>query len=114
MDRRGSMRRWRAARVALATMMLLAWAAALPVAATEPAKGGGSRSGPAQPIDINRASAEELTAIPGVGMTIAQRIVDFREKNGPFRRVEDLLKVKGIGEKSLEKIRPHVKVEAKS
>jgi len=66
-----------------------------------------------QPVDINRADAEELTAIPGVGKTLAQRIVDFRDEHGPFKRVEDLLKVKGIGEKSLEKLRPHVTVGSK-
>ena len=42
---------------------------------------------------------------------IAQRSVEFRDKQGPFRRVEDLLKIRGIGEKSFQKIRPHVKVE---
>ena len=81
-----------------------------PAGATEagdaPTVGGPS---PRQ-VDINKASAAELTAIPGVGDTLAQRIVEFREKQGPFRRVEDLLKIKGIGEKSFQKMRPHVKV----
>jgi competence protein ComEA len=72
---------------------------------------GGTAS--VQPVDINRAGTEELTTIPGVGKTLAQRIVDFRDEHGPFKRVEDLLKVKGIGEKSLEKIRPYVKVASK-
>ncbi len=62
------------------------------------------------PIDLNRASAQELVQLPGVGETIAKRIVDFREEHGPFKRVEDLMKVKGIGEKSLEKIRPYIRV----
>ena len=51
--------------------------------------------------------------IPGIGEVTAQRIVEFREKHGPFGRVEDLLKVKGIGEKSFEKLRPYVKVAKK-
>ena len=71
----------------------------------KPADGNASRQ-----IDINKATAVELTAIPGVGNAIATRIVEFREKQGPFSRVEDLLKIKGIGEKSFQKIRPHVKV----
>ena len=62
------------------------------------------------PLDINKASADELTALPGIGPVMAQRIVEFREEHGPFRRVEDLLKVKGIGEKSFEKLRPSIKV----
>ena len=62
------------------------------------------------PIDLNRATARELIQLPGVGEVIAKRIVDFREEHGPFKRVEDLMKVKGIGEKSLEKIRPYIRV----
>jgi competence protein ComEA len=62
------------------------------------------------PVDINRADAQQLASLPGVGESIAKRIIEFREEHGPFRRVEDLMKVKGIGEKSLEKIRPHVSV----
>ena len=65
---------------------------------------------PSAPLDINKASADELMALPGIGPAMAQRIVEFREEHGPFRRVEDLLKVKGIGEKSFEKLRPSVKV----
>ena len=67
-------------------------------------------AGDAPQVDINRAGVEELTALPGIGEAIAKRIVEFREANGPFRRVEDLMKVKGIGEKSLAKIRPYVSV----
>ena len=62
------------------------------------------------PVDINKATVEGLTAIPGIGKVMAQRIVAWREEHGPFRRVEDLMKIKGIGEKSFDKIRPYVKV----
>ena len=70
-------------------------------------------SAPAQPVDLNRAGTEELATVPGIGKALAQRIVEFREEHGPFKRVEDLMKVKGIGEKSFAKIRPHVTVAAK-
>jgi competence protein ComEA len=63
-------------------------------------------------ININTAGVEELTSLPGIGPSYAKRIVDFREKNGPFKRVEDLLNVQGIGEKTLEKIRDKVTVSA--
>jgi len=59
-------------------------------------------------VDINSASAEELTRIPGIGKVMAERIVQFREQHGPFKRVEDLLKIKGIGEKSFLRIKPYV------
>lgn len=62
------------------------------------------------PIDINEAGEEALIAIPGIGEATAERIVSWREEHGPFRRVEDLMKVRGIGEKSFQKIRPYVKV----
>jgi competence protein ComEA len=59
-------------------------------------------------IDINRASAEELETLPGIGMAKAKLIVDDREKNGPFHSADDLLRVKGIGPKLLEKMKPSI------
>jgi competence protein ComEA len=53
-------------------------------------------------IDLNKATAEELTALDRIGEAIAQRIVDYRDQNGPFETIEDLKKVKGIGEKIFE------------
>ena len=67
----------------------------------------------ASPVDLNKASENQLTEVPGIGPSLAKRIVDFRNENGDFRRVEDLLRVRGIGEKSFEKIRPHVTVKSK-
>jgi competence protein ComEA len=66
------------------------------------------------PIDLNRATVEELETVPGIGAVMAQRIVDFREQHGRFGRVDDLLKVRGIGEKSLEKLRPYFEVSSKN
>ncbi|HCC34469.1 MAG TPA: hypothetical protein DEQ02_02060 [Ruminococcaceae bacterium] len=59
-------------------------------------------------ININSATAEELTALPSIGGIIAQRIVDYRETYGSFLTVDDLLEVNGIGERTLEKLRPYV------
>ncbi len=62
------------------------------------------------PLDINRATAAELERLPGIGPTLARRIVEWRETRGPFRSVEDLLQVPGIGPKTLEGIRDKITV----
>lgn len=64
-----------------------------------------------EPLDLNTATAEQLEKLPGIGPTTAKAIVRFREKSGPFRRVEDLLAIRGITKKKLEKIRPLVTVK---
>ncbi|MCS7216409.1 MAG: helix-hairpin-helix domain-containing protein [Candidatus Bipolaricaulota bacterium] len=56
----------------------------------------------AGPLDLNRATAAELERLPGIGPVLARRIVEWRETYGPFRSVQDLLKVPGIGPKTLE------------
>jgi len=63
-----------------------------------------------QKIDINRAAIWLLEALPGIGETRAQAIVDYRNKNGQFRRIEDLLKVSGIGEGTFDKIEDYITV----
>ena len=60
---------------------------------------------PKGPVDVNTAAAEELEELSGIGPVLAQRIIDYREANGPFQSVEDLLEVSGIGEATLEKFR---------
>lgn len=60
-------------------------------------------AGDAGKINLNKATATEISQLKGIGMKYAERIVEFRDKNGPFKHVEDLLKVPGIGQKTLEK-----------
>jgi len=63
-----------------------------------------------QKIDINRAESWLLEALPGIGEVLAQRIVDYRSQNGPFRTIEDLLKVSGISQGTLDKIKDYIAV----
>lgn len=71
-----------------------------------PAAGGpGGASAAGGLVDLNTADAALLDTLPGVGPSTAQKIVDDREKNGPFKTVEDLLRIPGIGEKKLESLR---------
>ena len=75
--------------VALTTALMMSWVA--PVLAGSAAK-----------VNINTASKEELMTLDGIGETYAERIIAFRDQNGPFQNPEDILKVKGIGEKTYE------------
>jgi len=61
-----------------------------------------------QKIDINRAESWLLEALPGIGGVLAPRIVDYRSENGSFRRIEDLLKVNGIGPATFENIKQYI------
>jgi competence protein ComEA len=61
---------------------------------------------PAHPLDLNVANVKEVQQIPGIGPKTAQAIVDFRHKSGSCRRVEDLLAIKGISQRKLDKMCP--------
>ena len=61
-------------------------------------------------LNINIATAKELAMLPGIGDTYAQRIVEYRKENGPFMKIDDLLKVKGIGQKRIAEISEYITV----
>jgi len=65
-------------------------------------------------LDLNRCGAVELEALPGIGSVKARAIVDRRESHGPYRRVEDLVRVHGIGPKTVARLRRHVTVAVDS
>lgn len=62
-------------------------------------------------VDINTASFEELDKLPGIGPTTAQKIIDYRDENGPFARIEDITNVSGIGPATYEEIKDMIIVE---
>jgi competence protein ComEA len=79
------------------------------------AKGRGAAKAKAtatDPINLNAATAAQLQTLPGVGASAAQRILDYRQKNGSFKKIEELMNVKGIGEKSFLKLKPLITVTA--
>ncbi len=81
-----------------------------PVAA--PARSGAaSVTIPSGKININTASVTELDALPGIGPAMGQRIIDYRNQNGSFETIEDLKKVRGIGDKSFEELKDLVTVQ---
>jgi competence ComEA-like helix-hairpin-helix protein len=65
---------------------------------------------PAHPLELNSATVEQLQQVPGIGPRTAEAIVNFREKSGPFRRIEALLAIKGITQPKLDKMRPYLSV----
>jgi comEA protein len=67
---------------------------------------------PANQVDLNSATADELQQVPGIGPATAKSIINFREKSGPFRRVEDLLAIRGISRQALQRLRPYITVNA--
>jgi len=88
----------------VATGLAVAMACALPgglaVAAGKPA--------PSAKVNINTASVQQLTALPGVGAKLAARIVEYRQKSGSFKSIQELMNVSGVGEKNFEKIQSYL------
>ena len=76
----------------------------------ETAQADGADAGADEPLDINTATAEELQRLMGIGPALAQAIVDYRAEHGPFRSVDELLEVSGIGEAKLGGFRDEVTV----
>ncbi|MBP7707936.1 MAG: helix-hairpin-helix domain-containing protein [Candidatus Aminicenantes bacterium] len=92
--------------------LALALAAAVLAVAFAPAY---AQSGaPKAKVNINTAPASDLETLPRIGPKVAQRIVDFRTKNGNFKKVEEIMKVQGIGEKVYEQIKDLITVGAES
>jgi competence ComEA-like helix-hairpin-helix protein len=73
-----------------------------------------SKDSKQQILDINQATAEDFANLPGIGPELARRIIAYREKHGPFRRVEDLIAVRGMGVKKWRAIRPFITLTDKS
>lgn len=87
----------------VALLLTPVWGQAAP---QEPA----AKATPVSVVNINSATVEQLETLPGIGPRAAQRILEFRAKNGGFKRVEDLMKIQGIGERSFLKLKPLVTV----
>jgi competence protein ComEA len=78
--------------------------------AAKPAKA--AAASPASPVNLNTATQAQLETLPGIGPASAKRIIEYRDKNGKFKKIEELMNVKGIGEKSFLKLKPMITVGA--
>ena len=94
----------------VAVFMLIA----LPVIAAEPAAPAEKAPGLEGQIHINTATAEQLALLPGLGKKTADAVIEYRTKNGNFKAVDDITKVKGIGAKKLEKIKGYLVLEGET
>ena len=77
------------------------------------AKAPAAKATATAPVNLNTATQAQLETLPGVGAKAAQRILEYRQKNGNFKKVEDLMNVKGIGEKAFLKLKPLLTVTTK-
>jgi competence protein ComEA len=106
---------------ALFMVLAILAVAALPASAQSKAAGGSAKSAtskpaatPSSPVNLNTATQAQIEALPGIGPKVAQRIIEYRQKNGQFKKIEDVMNVKGIGEKSFLKLKPYLTVSEKA
>jgi len=97
---------------AMASLVTMIAAQASPAAAQSKAPRTASAAPAVGIVNINTATAKDLEALPGVGPKTAERIVEYRQKNGPFKKIEELMNVRGLGEKNFLKLKEHLTVGA--
>jgi competence protein ComEA len=97
-------------RVTVGTALVLAVLLAAPLVSGGQAQAPAANSGSASLVNINTATADQLNGLPGIGPKLAARIIDYRQKNGGFKKVEDLMQIQGIGEKNFLKLKALITV----
>ena len=98
-------------------LIMLVVATAWGMATKQDVAGVSDKAGPEQVmqksetiVNINQATEVELVALPGIGPVMAKKIIAWRAENGPFKSLEDLKKVNGIGDKKFEKLKPLIQI----
>jgi competence protein ComEA len=101
-------------RLIVMAVMLVAMALAHDARAAQAPPARSTAAAPSAQVNLNSATVAQLEGLPGIGAATAQRIIEYRQKNGGFKKVEDLMNIRGIGEKSFLKLKPLVTVSAGS
>ena len=94
--------------------VLVGLALLTPYAAAQDSDRTSAKAAPSAPLNLNTATAAQLESLPGVGARTAALIVEYRQKNGAFKKIEDLMNVKGFGEKTFLKLKPRLTVGEKA
>jgi competence protein ComEA len=98
-------------RIVIVVLLVLGLGVATTAAQESSTRGAASSSASASaPINLNTASVAQLETLPGIGRSTAERILEYRQKNGSFKKIEDLMNVRGVGEKSFLKLKPLITV----
>jgi competence protein ComEA len=98
--------------IVVAAVAVLAAAATVPAAHAQETAPAAAQARASAPLNINTATAEQFEALPGLGAKTAARIVEYRQKNGGFKKLEDLMNVRGIGEKNFLRLKPLLTIGA--
>ncbi len=99
--------------VTLAAALLLVTALApVPLSAAPGRQAGAAEAKASNPVvvNLNTATSDQLQKLPGIGPRTAARIIEYRQKNGGFKKIEELMNVRGVGEKSFLRIKAHLTV----
>ena len=99
-------------RFVLALVAALVFFASSPVQAQRAAKPPAAAS--TEVVNLNSATAAQIASLPGIGLKTAELVIAYRQKNGPFKKIEEIMNVRGVGEKSFLKIKHRLSVAAKA
>ena len=99
-------------RIVMVVLLILGFGIAAPAGQRASERTTPAAKAASGPLNLNTATVAQLEALPGIGKSVAERILEYREKSGGFKKVEDLMNVRGIGEKSFLKLKPLITVSS--
>ena len=99
-------------RMVMVVLLILGLGMAAQASQTSPRTPPAAKASASGLVNLNTANVTQLETLPGIGKSTAERILEYREKSGGFKKIEDLMNVRGVGEKSFLKLKPLVTVSA--
>jgi competence protein ComEA len=97
-------------RILMVVLLILGLGIAAPAEQEAPRRAPAAKASTSGPVNLNTATLAQLEGLPGIGKSTAERILEYREKSGGFKKIEDLMNVRGVGEKSFLKLKPLITV----